>query len=586
MSATETLRRGLLLALASGLGAVTACAPGFDPPASDLVLTNGRVYTFDWADPDRDGTPAPDAPFGPAGWHPDAAAVAIEHGTIVYVGDDGGVQRFIGEHTRVVDLGGATVIPGLVDAHTHVFNLGATLEQIDLLGAASEEEAVARVVARASDVAPGTWLVGYGWDDGAWADHYPDKTLLSARLPSDPVLMRGLHGFAVWGNQAALDAAGVTSQTEVPEGGRMTLDDTGEPTGLLLDRATTLLTEAIPDPDLDQLEQQLLLGLGEMARSGYTMVHEAGLDSLQMRAVENLAASGRLPLRVYAMLSARDEALLRQWMQWGPDVDGNDNLITRSVKAFYDGALGSRGARLLQDYADMPGHRGVSGDEYGFDEELVTEMMAAGFQANIHAIGDAGNRETLDFIERATRRHAATADLRNRIEHAQVVQQGDFWRFRVLGVIASVQPPHAMEDKAWAIDRIGEHRLEGAYAWRSLRRIRVPLTFSSDLPGSDHDVFYGLQAAMTRRDKELLPAGGWRPEQRMTPEEAIRGYTSWAAYASFVEDTRGSLSTGLWADMTIMNIDPLVVGTDDPDRLAQGRILMTIVGGKVIFESN
>ena len=571
----------LLLAIA-----LAACAPGFDPPPADLVLINGRVYTFAWGEPDRNGRPAEDAPYGPGGWHPDATAIAVEHNAILYIGDDAGIGRFIGEHTRVVDLDGATVLPGLIDAHTHVFNLGATLEQIDLVGVATEEEAVARVVARAGDVAPGTWLIGYGWDEGAWADDYPDKTLLTARLPNHPVLMRGLHSFAVWGNQAALDAAGITAQTVVPDGGRLPLDDEGEPTGLLLDRATALLTEAVPEPGAEQLEQRFLLGLEEMAESGYTMVHEAGLDSRQMRALENLAASGRLPVRVYAMLSARDDALLRQWMEWGPDVDGTDNLMTRSVKAFYDGALGSRGARLLEDYADMPGHRGVSGDDYGFDEELVAEMMAAGFQANIHAIGDAGNRETLDFFDRALSRYPAARQLRHRIEHAQVVQPGDFWRFRTLGLIASVQPPHAMEDRTWVADRIGEQRAQGAYAWRTFRQIRVPLAFSSDLPGSDHDIFYGLLAAMTRRDKELMPAGGWRPEQRMTPEEAIRGYTSWAAFASFVEDTRGSLAIGLWADMTVMNIDPLVVGSTDADRLAQGRIVMTIVGGQVIYESS
>jgi predicted amidohydrolase YtcJ len=273
-------------------------------------------------------------------------------------------------------------------------------------------------------------------------------------------------------------------------------------------------------------------------------------------------------------------------MEWGPDTDGTDHLITRSVKAFYDGALGSRGARLLDDYSDMPGHRGVSGEEYGFDEELVAEMMAAGFQANVHAIGDAGNRETLDFFARVIGRYPEAADLRNRVAHAQVVHPGDFWRFRELGMVASVQPPHAMEDMSWAVDRLGPQRVLGAYAWRSFRLIRVPLVFSSDLPGSDHDIFYGLQSAITRRDKELRPDGGWYPGQRMTSEEAVRGYTTWGAWASFVERERGALIPGLWADITVMNIDPLVVGHTDPDRLAEGRILLTIVGGRIVYEAN
>ncbi len=548
---------------------------------------NARVYTFAWGEPAHVGTPAADAPFTAAGgWQPDASAIAIERGTILYVGDDAGVESLIGDHTRVVDLGGATLLPGLVDAHTHVLNLGATLEQVALVDVPSEEEAVARVAARARAVPPGEWIVGYGWDEGAWADDYPDKTLLTSSVPNHPVLMRGLHGFAVWGNQAALDAAGLSPQTVAPSGGRIERDEDGELTGLFLDRATGLLTSAIPEPDLGQLEDRYLLGFEEMARSGFTMVHEAGVVSLPLQALENLAADGQLPLRVYAMLSGRDHDLLSRWMQWGPDTDGNDNLITRAVKAYYDGALGSRGARLLQDYSDQPEHRGVSGEEYGFDEELVAEMMAAGFQANVHAIGDAGNRETLDFFDRVFARYPEARSLRNRVEHAQVVHQGDFWRFRTLGLTASMQPPHAMEDKTWAIDRLGEERLRGAYAWRSFRNIRIPLVFGSDLPGSDHDVFYGLQAAITRRDKQLEPAGGWIPEQRMTAEEAIRAYTSWAARAALVENTAGRLEVGLWADITVMSIDPLVLGSTDPDRLTQGRILMTIVGGRVIYESS
>ncbi len=580
---TKKLAQLLCCALVVSL---TGCPRGFEPPAADLVLRNGRVYTLDWGDPDVNGNPAADAPYSADGWSPDATAVAVERGTILYVGDGAGVERHIDGHTRVVDLAGATLLPGLVDAHTHVLNLGATLEQVDLVDAASEAEAVARVAARAASVPAGEWIIGYGWDDGAWAEDYPDKLLLTERVPNHPVLMRGLHGFAVWGNQAALTAAGISARTVAPEGGRIELDANGDPTGLLLDRATTLLTEAVPQPSLERLQQRFLLGLEEMARSGYTMVHEAGLDSRQLQALEELAADGRLQLRVYAMLSARDTELLRRWQRWGPDTDGNDKLITRSVKAFYDGALGSRGARLLDDYSDLPGHRGVSGEQYGFDEELVAEMIAAGFQANVHAIGDAGNRETLDFFRRVLQRYPEAAALRHRVEHAQVLQVGDFWRFRTLGLVASMQPPHAMEDKGWAVDRLGPERLRGAYAWRSLRRVGVPLVFSSDLPGSDHDIFYGLQSAITRRDKDLSPPGGWRPQERMTAEEAVRGYTAWAARAAFVEDAAGRLAPGMWADMTVMNIDPLVTGSVNPDRLAEGRILMTIVSGQVVYESS
>ena len=563
----------------------SACAPAVEQPTADLVLRNGRVYTLTWGEPDDEGGPAEDAPYGSGGWQPDASAIAIEGGALLYVGNDEGIDRYVGERTRVVDLHGATVLPGLVDAHTHVFNLGATLEQVDLVGVETEEEAVERVARRAASVRPGTWIIGYGWDEGAWADRYPSKELLSERLPDHPILMRGLHSFAAWGNQQALDRAGITSATEAPSGGRVVRNAAGEPTGLLMDRATALLEDAILPPTREELEERFLLGARAMTASGFTTVHEAGLDAEHLQAVERLAAEGRLPVRVYAMLSARDTELLRQWVEWGPDTDGNDNLVTRSVKAFYDGVLGSRGARLIEEYSDQPGHYGVSGSEYGFDEELVAEAMAAGFQVGIHAIGDAGNRETLDFLERALTRYPEAREQRHRVEHAQVVHPADFWRFRVLGITASVQPPHAMEDKTWAEDRLGSERLEGAYAWRTFRRLGVPLVFSSDLPGSDHDIFYGLHSAITRRDKDLMPALGWHPAQRMTPEEAIRGYTTWAARSAFLEGSAGTLVPGLWADITVMDIDPLVVGENNRDRLLEGRILMTIVGGRVVYEA-
>jgi predicted amidohydrolase YtcJ len=257
-------------------------------------------------------------------------------------------------------------------------------------------------------------------------------------------------------------------------------------------------------------------------------------------------------------------------------------LAVRSVKAYYDGALGSRGARLLEDYSDTPGHRGTSGDEYGFDQRLVARMMKGGFQVGIHAIGDAGNRETLDFIERVAEEDPSTIDLRHRVEHAQIVHPDDFARFAPLGLIASMQPPHAVEDKTWAEERLGPERVLGGYAWRTFLRSGARLVFSSDLAGSDHDIFYGLHAAITRRDKSREPAGGWYPEQSLTPEEAVRAYTSWAAWAAHWEEETGVIEPGRWADLTVMNIDPLVVGETDPGALLDGKILATIVGGRVV----
>jgi predicted amidohydrolase YtcJ len=286
------------------------------------------------------------------------------------------------------------------------------------------------------------------------------------------------------------------------------------------------------------------------------------------------------------MLAARDETLMHDWLDRGPQQTTQGMLTTRAVKAFYDGALGSRGARLLDDYSDQAGHRGVSGDQYGFDETIVADMITAGFQVSVHAIGDAGNRETLDFFERIAASNPASLDQRHRIAHAQVVHPDDIDRFAELRIIASIQPPHAVEDKTWAEDRLGPERVRHAYAWRTLRASGARLAFNSDLAGSDHDIFYGLHAAATRRDKELQPEGGWYAEQRMTPEEAVRGYTVWGAYAAFAEDETGTLAPGKRGDITVMDLDPLSVGESDPGSLLGGSILFTIVGGRVVFRSS
>ena len=572
------------LALACPLA--TAAPAAAQPAPADLLLVNGRVYTLAWGEPSLDGAPAADAPRSAGGYRPDAEAIAIRGGRIVFVGGGPEARAYRGPKTRLMDLGGATVLPGLVDSHTHIVGLGEAQSQVDLVGVASEADAVERVAAFAKGVPKGQWILGRGWDEGAWANHYPTKKLLSERVPDHPTLLSGLHGFAVWANRPALERARITRATAAPEGGEIVKDAAGEPTGLLLNRATSLLTDAVPPPSEEQYEGYVLAGLARMARDGYVAVHETGADRRLMKAFESLDAEGRLPVRVYAMLSVRDADLCREWLRRGPDRENGRMLTTRSVKAFYDGALGSRGARLLDDYSDRPGHRGVSGTQYGFDQSVVADMMKAGFQVAIHAIGDAGNRETLDFIESVLKQQPESRTLRHRIEHAQVVHPDDVPRFARLGVIASMEPPHCVEDKTWAEARLGPVRVKGAYAWRTLRKAGARLAFNSDLTGSDHDIFYGLHAAITRRDRKLEPAGGWHPEERMTPEEALRGYTTWNAYAAGWEKESGVLAPGRWADVTVMDVDPLVLGASDPGRLLRGSILATIVGGKVAYTAD
>jgi predicted amidohydrolase YtcJ len=578
----------LVVSLLSGACSGQRAAPLADStrstgPHADLILTNARVYTFAWGEPAADGTPAAGAPHGPAGWTPDAQAVAIRDGRIVFVGTSDAAAKWRGPGSRVVDLRGATLLPGLVDSHVHVVELGRMLERVNLVGAASEAEAVERVAARAAVTPKGEWILGYGWDDGAWANQYPTVKLLSERVPDHPVYLRGLHGYAVWGNQLAFERAQITPATRAPAGGEIKKDASGRPSGVLTNAAVGLLEAAIPRPSAAQVEALVLGALQAMADAGYVAVQEAGADSELMAAFERLAATGRLPVRVYVMLSGRDRRLLERWLEKGPETpDARRMLTTLGVKVFFDGALGSRGARLLAPYADRPRERGVPTPEAAFDPELAAAMMKAGFQADIHAIGDAANREALDFVDAVAKDAASARNGRHRIEHAQVLDARELPRFARSGVIASMQPSHAVEDMVWAKDRLGADRVNLAYAWRTLRRAGARLVFSSDLPGTDYNIFYSLHSAITRQDRAGKPEGGWHPEQRMTPEEALRGHTTWAAYATFVEEQTGVLAAGRWADLTAINIDPLNVGEKEPARLLAGKVTMTIVAGRIV----
>jgi predicted amidohydrolase YtcJ len=575
----------LSVLIACGISAlIIGCTPGEESEPSDLILVNARVYTMAWDDPAPDGTLSSGAPRGEREWHPDADAVVITGGEITFVGSTAEARKYQAESTRTIDLAGATVLPGLVDSHTHVFGLGRALDRVDLTDVDTEEDAVVLIVERSKTVPKGEWIVGQGWDEGAWANRYPDKTMLSEAVPDHPVFLDSLHSFGGWVNQMALDIADITAETVAPVGGEIRLGNDGEPNGLFLNNAVQLIRKAMPTPTRETYTKQLLAGLNLMATDGYVTVHDAGLGPLEMSILEELEADDRLPIRVYAMISIGYEEYLREWIEKGPDTDADSMLVTRAVKAYYDGALGSRGARLLHDYSDREGYRGLSGEQYGFNEELNAAAMKAGFQIGIHAIGDAGNREALDILEKVFKEDPSTARQRHRVEHAQVLHPDDIPRFGQLGIIASMQPPHAMEDKAWAEDRLGLDRILGAYAWRALRETDAALTFNSDNPGSDHDIFYGLHSAITRQDKNLEPEGGWYVEQAMNADEAVRAYTSWSAYASFREDETGVIEAGRWADLTVMDIDPFLLSEESTGDILNGRILMTIVAGKIVYE--
>jgi len=552
----------------------------------DRVLVNGKVYSFNWQQPDGDGLPSKEAPYND-GWQPDAEAIAIDGGIIVAVGSNQEILQLISKTTEKIDLKGATVIPGLHDSHVHIAELGQILSRVNLIDVATPQEAIEKLLKsiKERNIPKGEWIIGQGWDEGAWANNYPNREMLDTYFPENPVLLKSLHGFAVWVNSTAIKEAGINEKTLAPVGGEILRDKQGRATGIFLNRATTLIQQAVPKPSNAQFETWVSKGMQQMVKDGFVAIHQAGAESQHIRAFQSLKSNQRLPVRTYAMLSARDETLAKAWLEKGPQIDPTGWLDIRSVKAYYDGALGSRGARLLRDYSDKPGHRGVSGEGYGFDKSIVESLMQQGFQVGIHAIGDAGNRETLDFLESVFKDFPETRGQRHRIEHAQVLHPSDISRLANLKLIASMEPQHAVEDKTWAEQRVGSQRIKGAYAWRKLKQAGTKMTFNSDLPGSDHSIFYGLHSAVTRQDKSLKPAGGWLPEENLTIEEAIRGFTIDAAFSAFHEKDTGIISKGRWADLTVIDIDVMQVAEREPNKLLQGKILMTVIDGEVVHAS-
>ena len=534
------------------------------PSAPSLLLLNAHVITM-------------------AAGQPAAEAIAVSGDRIAWVGTSADARRLYPGATRVLDLHGATVLPGIIDSHTHLMELGKSLLQLNLKDVPSDKEAVERVRQRVATVKPGEWILGWGWDEGKWAAHYPDNRALSAVSPNNPVYLVGLHTFAAWANRRALELAGINKNTADPENGKILRDpQTGEPSGILLNRAQNLVEAHIPPMTLPKVEQAIELAARECARNGLTSVHEAKVTPIMVDAFRNLIRKGRMPLRVYAMLDGSDSQLVTTWLQHGPQVDSQHRLTVRAFKLFADGALGSRGAALLEPYSDAPQTRGLMTTPEPAVYDLTRRALQRGFQVCTHAIGDRANRLVLDAYEHALREVPTARDPRLRIEHAQVLSPQDIPRFSKLGVIASMQPTHCTSDKAWAEARLGPQRVKGAYAWQSVLKTGAHLPLSSDFPGETLNPFYGIYAALTRQDPQGNPPGGWYPEQRLTLAEALRGYTLEGAFAEFEEKDKGSIEAGKLADFTVTDLDPAKVAPKD---LLNAKVVKTIVGGKVVYDS-
>ncbi len=508
-----------------------------------------------------------------------ASAVALREGRIVFVGDDPGALALRGERTRVVDLRGRTIIPGLIDAHGHVASLGFALQSVDAVGTTSADEVAARVREAAASAGAGEWIRGRGWDQNDWPKQlFPDRSLLDAAAPAHPVVLERIDGHAIWVNSKALALAGITGSTPDPKGGRILRDPQGEATGIFVDNATGLVESRIPPPTRAQTRSAILRALEPCLDSGLTGVHDAGVTAEVASIYKDLADRSELPLRVYVMLGGNSNVLEDYFPQPPQARLGGGFLDIRAIKLGIDGALGSRGAALLEDYSDEPGNRGLitrSPDEI---ESLARQAARKGYQVCVHAIGDRGNRQALDALERALR-SAPPGDHRFRIEHAQILTLADIPRFTGAGIIPSMQPTHCTSDMPWAGDRLGPRRVAGAYAWRQLLRSGARIPGGSDFPVESENPFLGLYAAITRQDPTGLPAGGWQPEERMTRMEALRAFTIDAAWAGFREDDLGSITVGKRADLVILARNPLEV---DPRDLLSMRPEAVIVEGRVV----
>lgn len=525
------------------------------------LLHNARIHTL------ADGADAP------------ASAMAWDgEGRILAVGAETGVRRAYPD-ARLIDADGATVIPGLIDAHAHVMGLGAALMQVDLMGADSKAEVLNRLRAFAAGLPEGAWLLGRGWDQNRWPGQaFPTANDLDEAFPERPVWLERVDGHAGWANSAALAASGQDFSGDWQTDGGRIIRDGSRATGVFIDAAMRHVEAAVPAPDDVWRAQALDRAMAESVRLGLTGIHDMGTSLDDLALFRRYADDGRLSLRITAYADGDREALTAL-CAFGPLQHASGRLRMAGVKLYADGALGSRGAALLDDYSDEHGHRGLL---VTAPADLATAMRKArdcGLQAATHAIGDRGNRIVLDLYADMLA-EAAAGDHRWRVEHAQIVALEDIPRFAALGVLASMQPTHATSDMPWAEDRVGPKRILGGYAWRRFAEAGVRVPLGSDFPVERVAPALGLYAAATRQDISGTPAGGWYPDQRLSALEALRGFTVEAAHAGFAEAELGRLAPGFRADFVIVDEDPLTMPAEQLHTLS---VRSTWVDGQPVF---
>ena len=542
---------------------------------ADMIIHNGMIYTMN-------------------DLNPTAEAVAVSSGKIIALGKYTDLDPLITPRTKIINLRGATMTPGIIEGHGHFYGLGLAKMQLDLSKTESYQDLIDMVSDAVENSKPGEWILGRGWHQSKWNDDKNDfvkgfqtHERLSEISPNNPVWLKHASGHAGFANQKAMDIAGVNKETEFGFGGEIIKDLSKKPTGVFNERAQGLISEKVEnnlgeDSDLRAIE----LAVKASLENGVTSFHDAGIGRRTIEVLREAINKDILKVRIYAMLTSRDTTLLNEWYKKGPEIGtGGDLLTIRSIKINADGALGSRGAWLIDEYSDRPGHYGMPTQSMDYVYSVAKQGIKTGFQVNSHAIGDKANREILNEYEKVFNEHPELAiDHRWRIEHAQHVAPDDIPRFGRLKVIPSIQGIHMSSDRPWAINRLGQKRIEeSAYVWRDLINHGAVLINGSDVPVEPIDPIASFYASTTRKTLKGLPDFGYEPKQKMTRIEALKSYTINAAYGAFEDQIKGSIEIGKYADFTVFSQNLITI---PEEKILDTKVLYTIVNGVVEYQAN
>ncbi len=558
---------------------------GCESKHADMVIHNGTIYTM-------------------SDYNPIAETVIVKDGKIMNVGNQINYRSYIGEKTKILDLNGATMIPGFIEGHGHFMGLGYAKMRLDLSVVDSYDELVDMVAEAVEKSPPGEWILGRGWHQSKWlptpsplVKGFQTHDKLSAVSPNNPVWLTHASGHAGFANAKAMEIGGITAETEFGFGGEIIKNLRNQPTGIFNERAQNLISKHVESPsydagsksdsDTDQQNSSLALELAvkECLENGITSFHDAGAGKESIQTFRDGINSNKLKIRLYVMLTSRDPKLLEEWYKNGPEIGtGNDYLTIRSIKLNADGALGSRGAWLLNEYTDRPGHFGMATQSIDYVYEVSKNGLKHGFQVNAHAIGDRANREILNQYQKVFNEYPEKAnDLRWRIEHAQHIDPEDIPRFGELGVIPSIQGIHMSSDRPWAINRLGRTRIvESAYVWRDLIDHGAVIVNGTDVPVEPIDPLASFYASVTRKTLKGVPNNGYEPKQKMTRLEALKSYTINAAYAAFEEKIKGSIEIGKYADFTVLSKNIITI---PENQLLNTKVLYTIINGKIEYKN-